>query len=81
MFDFARGYAIETTEGSKIVECYLLSAVFDAPATSLFLNMIQFNGNYGCSYCLEKGENMKQVKRDILMFTRLILSPGQAFLI
>ena len=59
MFDFPPGYAIETAERSKIVRCYQLSAVFDAPAKSLFLNTIQFNGNYGCSYCLEKGETYK----------------------
>ena len=81
MFDFPPGYAIETAERSKIVRCYQLSAVFDAPAKSLFLNTIQFNGKYGCSYCLEKGETYKISERDILIFTLLILSPGQDFLI
>ena len=56
---FVPGYEIEAAEGSKIVRCYLLSAVSDATTKSLFLNLIQFNGNYGCSYCLEKKETYK----------------------
>ena len=56
---FVPGYAIEAAQWSKIVRCYLLSAVFDEPAKSLFLNMIQFNGNYEYSYCLEIGETYK----------------------
>ena len=28
----------------------------DAPAKSLILNVKQYNGYYGCPYCLNKGE-------------------------
>ena len=80
MFDFVPGY-VETAEGSKIVRCYLLSAVFDAPAKRLFLNMIQFNGNYGYLHCLEKRETYKTSEKGHTHFTRLVLSLGQAFLI
>ena len=34
----------------------LLCAVFDLPARSKALNMKQFNGEYGCLYCYDKGK-------------------------
>lgn len=34
----------------------LLMAVFDLPAKSAATNTKQFNGEYGCFYCLDKGE-------------------------
>ena len=37
----------------------LLSGVFDAPAKSQFQNLVQFNGEYGCPYCLEPGKTVK----------------------
>ncbi|XP_071795450.1 uncharacterized protein [Asterias amurensis] len=37
----------------------LLSSVFDSPARCLFQNFIQFNGYYGCPFCLAKGQSVK----------------------
>lgn len=50
---------MDTTIGQKLIKVYLFSGIFDAPAKSMFLNMTQFNGEYGCSYCLEPGETFK----------------------
>ena len=40
----------------KILRAKLLLAVFDFPARSSATNTKQFNGEYGCLYCFEKGE-------------------------
>lgn len=52
MVEFANG---ET----KAVKCILLSGTFDAPAKCLFQNMVQFNGFFGCPYCLNPGVTLK----------------------
>eukprot|EP00111_Clytia_hemisphaerica_P016517 TCONS_00048979-protein len=60
LIDFGnKGEMIKTTVGEKLVKVYLLSGVFDAPAKSQFQNIVQFNGEYGCSYCLEPGKTVK----------------------
>lgn len=60
LFSFSiLGEMIKTTVGEKLVKVYLLSGVFDAPAKSQFQNIVQFNGEYGCSYCLEPGKTVK----------------------
>ena len=41
----------------------MISGIFDAPAKSLFQNMLQFNGKYGCSYCYDSGETFKTSAR------------------
>ena len=34
----------------------LIGAVFDLPALAMAFNTVQYNGNYGCLYCTDKGE-------------------------
>ena len=36
----------------------LLIAVLDFPARASATNCVQFNGNYGCLYCLDKGTHI-----------------------
>ena len=48
---------------SRIVRCILLCGSFDAPAKCLFQNMSQFNGYYGCPFCLHPGETVKTSER------------------
>lgn len=45
----------------KVINCkvYLLSGLFDLPAKCLFLEEVQFNGFYECSYCMEPGKSTK----------------------
>ncbi len=38
---------------------YLISGLFDLPARGLFLEEVQFNGFYACSYCMEPGKSAK----------------------
>lgn len=36
----------------------LLASTFDLPAKAVVLNMAQFNGEYGCTKCLQSGERI-----------------------
>lgn len=44
------------TKGTDTVEVYLHALCCDAPAKAKVLNVTQWNGFYGCPYCLQKGE-------------------------
>ena len=33
----------------------VVAGVFDLPAKAAVLNIVQFNGHYGCTYCTDKG--------------------------
>lgn len=45
------------------VRCLLLCGSLDAPAKCLFQSFVQFNGNYGCPYCMNPGETVKTSER------------------
>ena len=49
------GIKIKTADRSKIMKCKLLIGVFDLPARAMAVNMVQFNGYYGCLVCLDEG--------------------------
>lgn len=44
---------------TKLLRCIVLIGTFDAPAKCLFQEFSQFNGFYGCPYCLSPGETVK----------------------
>ena len=46
---------IQTPQGSKKLKAKLLVGVFDLPAKAAGVNMMQYNGKYGCLYCLDEG--------------------------
>ena len=51
--------------GTRVVRAALLMCSVDLPARCLCANMKQFNGKYGCVYCLNPGsprENMPRVR-------------------
>ena len=57
---FIIGEPVTFSDGStKTVRCIVLCGSFDAPAKCLFQNMSQFNGAFGCPYCLHQGEVVK----------------------
>ena len=39
-----------------VAKARLLMCTLDLPAKAMLLNMKQFNGEYGCTYCKDKGE-------------------------
>lgn len=45
------------------VRCLLLCGSFDAPAKCLFQCFVQYNGSYGCPYCLHPGKTVKTSER------------------
>ena len=42
--------------GDKVLRAQLVMAVFDLPAKAAATNTKQFNGEYGCFYCIHPGE-------------------------
>lgn len=45
-----------------VAKAILLSGIYDAPARCSVQNFIQFNGNFGCGTCFEKGESARNFK-------------------
>lgn len=67
-----------TTEESKTVKALFLQMTCDAPAKCLFQNFKQFNGKYGCPYCLHPGESCQhntggQLTRSFIYDYRLVI--------
>lgn len=52
---YTEGIAITTPDGPKVLKAMLLNCVFDLPAKAMALNFTQWNGQYGCSNCLDIG--------------------------
>ena len=36
----------------------LLCGTSDLPAKAMFINMMQFNGQYGCAHCTQRGKQL-----------------------
>ena len=65
--DLFRGVNLTLNDQSEIkIRGIVMCGTCDLPAESQFLNMKQFNGDYGCQFCKQKTSNSK-----ILMFTRM----------
>ena len=56
------GIMVKTPEGNKVCRAVLLCATLDLPAKAAVTNTKQWNGEYGCSVCLHKGDNSSQSK-------------------
>lgn len=58
----SKGIQVQITRGNNIelktVRGVLLLGTADLSAKSDFLNLVQFNGDYGCPLCYCKGENV-----------------------
>lgn len=71
------GTIVWTNAGNVV--CSRASAVFccvDSPARAALLNCKQYNGYYGCSWCLQKGTIVESIQSFILMpfkFTALCM--------
>ena len=44
------------------VKAYTICACFDLPARASALNVIQYNGNYGCNFCEQQGKSVQTEK-------------------
>ena len=49
------GIDVASPDGPVVARARLLMCSFDLPAKAIVLNMKQFNGAYGCTYCEDKG--------------------------
>lgn len=64
---FVKHHKISNFSGLEVdhqmIRGILLNGVFDSPARCLFMNMVQFNGFYGCPYCYIRGETVQTSDR------------------
>ncbi len=63
IFIYVTGCEIKRNEHHVRVRTILLYGSFDAPARCMFMEMVQFNGAFGCPFCLTKGESVKTSER------------------
>lgn len=59
---YEEGLPMLTPAGEKVLRAKLLCAVFDLPARAMVLNLIQWNGRYGCTHCLDEGTQRSHVR-------------------
>ena len=52
------GMDVSTPDGLMKLRCLILMAAVDLPARAILLNMNQFNGKHGCSFCEHEGVTM-----------------------
>lgn len=57
-----RGIVVEIGEVEWTFNIYLTQGSFDLPAKATMQQLMQYNGSYGCSYCLHPGESIKNQK-------------------
>lgn len=50
------GIEARTPVGKKQIKAVVLAGIFDLPAKATVVNMKQFNGEYGCLYCVDPGK-------------------------
>ena len=53
---------INTPQGIKLLKSKLLLGVFHLPAKAAAVNMMQYNGRYGCLYCLDEGMHISNCR-------------------
>lgn len=53
---YTQGLVISTPDGKQTLLCVLLMCAVDLPARAIVLNMKQYNGMYGCSFCYDTGK-------------------------
>ena len=54
------GIKLNLDDKLKTVRFFLFALVCDKPAKAMILNMIQWNGNYGCTKCYQKGVSLSE---------------------
>ena len=77
------GFNVELLNGEQIT-CHVsvIACTCDLPARAIMSNMVQYNGFYGCSHCLQKGIAMYVylriyiiIKLYVAIFFNLIIVP------
>ena len=65
MKELYKGIEVYSPDIGKNLTCraMLLCGTLDLPAKAMVYNMHQYNGEYGCSHCLQPGEQMQTGRR------------------
>lgn len=53
------GLNIKFKDVQKNMKLFLIAGIYDKPARYAVINMVQYNGAYGCTKCLQSGESLK----------------------
>ena len=56
------GIAFQTLSGTKCLRAKLLCGIFDLLARAAVLKLTQWNGRFGCTYCLDEGTQVGHVR-------------------
>ncbi len=59
---YEKGIQLQTPSGPKTLRAKLLCCVFDLPARAMALNLTQWNGRFGCTFCLDEGSQFGHVR-------------------
>lgn len=51
------GIEVLASIGKITIKAHLIAVTADLPARAMIANMKQFNGKFGCSFCLDEGES------------------------
>ena len=62
---------IRSTLDPVVCRAVLLCTTCDLPAKAMIMNMVQFNGFYGCSHCLQPGTYMKYMHYTVVCISYL----------
>lgn len=50
------------------VEAHVMSVVADLPARAILLNISQFNGYFGCNFCLHQGISHRTGRGHVMVY-------------
>ncbi len=59
---YENGITFQTLSGTRTLRAKLLCCIFDLPARAMALNLTQWNGRFGCTYCLDEGSQVSHVR-------------------
>ena len=59
---YENGMPIQTPSGPNTLRAKLLCCIFDLSARAMALNLIQWNGRFGCTFCLDEGSQVGHVR-------------------
>ena len=54
--------------GSLEIKAFFVGVVADLPARAMLLNVSQFNGYFGCNFCLHPGVNHKTGRGHVMVY-------------
>ncbi len=59
---YENGITFQTISGIRTLRAKLVCCIFDLPARAMALNLTQWNGRFGCTYCLDESSQVSHVR-------------------